>query len=163
MAGNAYLHGRILSADPMELVTILYEHAILSVQQARERLAAKDIVGRTKTISKAIAIIGELDGSLDHSVGGPISKNLARLYQYMRQRLTTANMKQEDPPLAEVESLLQTLAEAWAEVQGKGSKTEIPVVPEVSVKATPSSKPTAFGIPFIQNTEVLQSSHSWSA
>jgi flagellar protein FliS len=150
----------------MELVTILYEHAILSVQQARERLAAKDIVGRTKTISKAIAIIGELDGSLDHSVGGPISKNLARLYQYMRQRLTTANMKQEDPPLAEVESLLQTLAEAWAEVQRKGSKTEIPVVPEVAevaVKVTPSSKPTAFGMPFIQNTEVMQSSHSWSA
>ena len=35
----------------------------------------------------------------------------------MQQRLLEANLQQTDPPLAEVESLLATLAEAWRSIQ----------------------------------------------
>jgi len=108
-----YLENRILTADPIELIQILYEHAIKFVGEARSALAAGDIVGRSKAISRTIGILGELEGSLDKDAGGSISKNLAALYRYMRTRLTVANLKQEDGPLAEVESLLQTLGGAW--------------------------------------------------
>jgi len=37
---QAYLETRILSADPVELVSILYEYATISVQDARQSLAA---------------------------------------------------------------------------------------------------------------------------
>ena len=110
---SAYLETRVLSANPVELISILYEYAVLSVQDARTALADKDIAARSKAIMKAIAIIGELDTSLDHSQGGEIAENLTRLYDYMRQRLTTANLLQQDAPLEEVESLLKTLGEAW--------------------------------------------------
>jgi flagellar protein FliS len=113
MIGSAYLESRILSADPVELVAILYEHAILYTAQARECLAKGDIIGRTEKIGRVISILGELDGSLNHSAGGHISSNLARLYQYMRERLLTANLKKQDQPLAEIEKLLTTLAEGW--------------------------------------------------
>jgi flagellar protein FliS len=117
MIGNAaYVESRILSANPIELVAILYEHAILYTGQARESLARKDIHTRSARIARVISIIGELDGSLNHAAGGEISLNLARLYQYMRERLVTANLKQEDAPLAEVERLLTTLSEAWSRV-----------------------------------------------
>jgi flagellar protein FliS len=110
---SAYLEGRILSADPIELVSILYEHAILRVSAARDSLAQGDIASRSAHISKAIAILGELEGSLDREAGGEIARNLATLYRYIRERLITANRKQEDEPLAESESLLKTLGEAW--------------------------------------------------
>lgn len=109
----AYLETRVLSADPVELVNILYEYATLGVQDARSSLAQGDIAARAKAIAKVIAILGELESSLDHKLGGDIAYHLARLYQYMRQTLTLANLKQTDEPLAEVEALLKTLGEAW--------------------------------------------------
>jgi len=42
---------------------------------------------------------------------------LAALYQYMRSRLLAANLRQEDAPLSEVESLLRTLDEAWSAIR----------------------------------------------
>src|SRR5579872_4107269 len=105
MARDIYLESRVLSADPVELIHMLYQHALLQVQSARAALAEGDIVVRSQTIAKALAIIGELEGSLDYNAGGSLSHNLARLYQYMRRRLVDGNMRQDDAPLAEAESL----------------------------------------------------------
>jgi flagellar secretion chaperone FliS len=116
-----YIESRILSADPIGLVCILYEHAELAVEEARESIARKDIASRSRAISKAIAIIGELEGSLNLEVGGEIAANLARLYRYMRERLLVANMKQDAQPLQEVAQLLRTMAEAWEQIRPKNA------------------------------------------
>jgi flagellar protein FliS len=121
---DAYLDTRILSADPLELVHILYEHTSAMVSDARRYLAEGDIPARGRAISRAIAAIDELDGSLDRRAGGSISRNLASLYQYMRLRLVTANIRQEDAPLAEVESLLRTLGEAWNAIRPSAQPME---------------------------------------
>ena len=125
---DAYLESRVLSANPLELVCILYQCAIDSVRDARRHLAAGDIVARSKAICRAVRAISELDGSLNHAEGGAISRNLGELYQYIRQRLTEANMRQMDAPLAEVESLLTTLSEAWkaASVKPDHASSEMP-------------------------------------
>jgi flagellar protein FliS len=146
MIGKAYLESRILSADPIELVAMLYEHAILYTGHARECLAKRDIAGRSEKIARVIGIIGELDSSLNHSAGGEISANLARLYQYIRQRLITANLQQQDEPLAEVERLLTTVSEAWTGV-ARGSDSPAP--------ATAPTK--EFEMPFMPEPSVYQS------
>ena len=110
---DAYLESRVLSASPLELVCMLYQCALDSVRDARRHLAAGDIVARSRSVCRAVGAISELEGSLNHAAGGAISRNLGELYQYIRQRLTEANMRQMDAPLAEVESLLSTLSEAW--------------------------------------------------
>jgi len=110
---DAYLESRVLSANPLELICILYQYALDSVRDARRHLAAGDIVARSRAVCQAVGAISELDGSLNRAEGGAISRNLGELYQYIRQRLTEANMRQIDGPLAEVESLLTTLSEAW--------------------------------------------------
>jgi len=114
---DAYLDTRILSADPLELVHILYEHTLAMVADARRHLAERNIAARGRSISRAIAAIDELDSSLDRQSGGSIAQNLAALYQYMRTRLLAANIRQEDAPLAEVEALLRTLGEAWSAIR----------------------------------------------
>jgi len=113
-AHDAYLESRILSADPIELVNLLYQACTAAVRQAREHLASGDIAARSRSITKASEIVIELTTSLDHERGGEISQRLAQLYDYILRRLTEANFQQADAPLAEVLGLLSTLSEAWA-------------------------------------------------
>ena len=121
MRRRSYLESRILTADPVELVHILYEYALIEVGNARACQKAGDIAGRAKAVTQALAILGELEGSLNHKVGGSISQNLSRLYQYMRRRLLEASMNQQTGPLDEVESLLETLDEGWSAIQHKSA------------------------------------------
>ncbi|MGI8991043.1 MAG: flagellar export chaperone FliS [Bryobacteraceae bacterium] len=113
----AYLEQRILSADPVELIRILYQQGLTEVREARRHLEARDIEARSKSISKSFEILCELSRSLDMDRGGEIAERLSGLYDYMRGRLLDANFQQADEPLAEVLSLLSTLAEAWESVK----------------------------------------------
>jgi flagellar protein FliS len=114
---DAYLESRVLAADPVELVSLLYQACTQAVREARCYLAAGQIAARSREINKACAIVIELATSLDHERGGEISQRLALLYDYMERRLLQANMQQSDAPLADVLGLLTTLSEAWAGVR----------------------------------------------
>ena len=114
---DSYLESRVLAADPVELVSLLYEACTQAVREARRYLAAGQIAERSREINKACAIVIELATSLDHDRGGEISQRLALLYDYMERRLLQANMQQSDAPLADVLGLLTTLSEAWAGVR----------------------------------------------
>jgi flagellar protein FliS len=116
---DAYLESRILSADPIELVNLLYQACTGAVREARHHLAAGDIAARSKSIIKASEILIELTASLDHQRGGEISQRLAQLYDYMLRRLTEANFQQSDAPLAEILGLLSTLSEGWEGLKPK--------------------------------------------
>jgi len=108
-----YLEAQVMSADPIQLVQILYRAALDSIRTARECLRKGDIAGRSRSITKALSILSELATSLDHEHGGEISGNLARLYDYVQRLLMDANFRQIDEPIAEAENLLSTLLEAW--------------------------------------------------
>ncbi len=110
---DAYLESRVLSADPIELVNMLYQGGMQAVREARLHLAEGRIAERSREITKACQIVIELAVSLDHERGGEISRRLALLYDYMHRRLLEANMRQSDEPLADVLGLLSTLAEGW--------------------------------------------------
>jgi len=112
-AQDAYLENRVLSADPLELVRLLYQGTIGAVQDARHHLAKGRIAERSRAISRACAMLGELAGALDRTSGGEIATRLAALYDYMQRKLLEANFQQADAPLGEVLSLLATLAEGW--------------------------------------------------
>jgi flagellar protein FliS len=124
---DTYLEAEVLGADPIKLVHMLYRGAVEAVGAARRHLAAGEIRERSRQITKSWELLHELAGSLDHERGGAISRSLADLYAYMQNRLLEANTQQKDAPLAEVESLLTTLGEAWA-----GLKVSAPVLEEVA-------------------------------
>jgi flagellar protein FliS len=114
---DAYLESRVLTADPIELVNLLYQACTEAVRGARHHLAEGRILERSREINKAYEIVVELASSLDHERGGEISQRLALLYDYMQRRLLEANIQQNDVPLAEVLGLLSTLSEAWAGIR----------------------------------------------
>lgn len=112
-AHDAYLESRVLSADPVELIAMLYQACIARVRDARTHLLEGRIAERSRAITRAHEILTELGLSLDSTRGGEISQRLGPLYAYMQQRLLAANLAQDDAPLAETLGLLATLNEAW--------------------------------------------------
>jgi flagellar secretion chaperone FliS len=115
-AHDVYLESTILSADPVELVRILYRTALDAVREARMHLGCGDVSARGKSVSRALDVINELNGSLDHQSGGALSRRLSELYDYMQRRLIEGNYRQEAESLDEVSALLATLLEAWQAV-----------------------------------------------
>src|ERR1022692_1266923 len=116
-AHETYLEERILSADPVELVHLLYQAAITAVGDARRHLAERQVLARARSVTMACDILVELNISLDFERGGEMSVRLAQLYGYMHRRLVEANFRQSDALLAEVAGLLDTLMEGWAGVK----------------------------------------------
>jgi flagellar protein FliS len=110
-----YLEAEVLSADPVGLVNLLYRGALDAIGAARRHLAEGRIGERSWQVTRAWEIVQELSRALD-TRAGELSRNLAEIYAYIQQRLLEANAGQADAPLAEVERLLATLAEAWREV-----------------------------------------------
>jgi len=106
----------VLTSSPIELTRLLYKGALSAVEAGRQHLANGQIRQRSAAITKASLIILELSVSLDIEHGGKLASDLRELYDYMRRRLTEANIDQTDGPLAEVHSLLTTLLEAWNQI-----------------------------------------------
>ena len=120
------LEARVLSATPIELVQMLYDGAIDAIQCARRHLAEGRIKDRSSSISKAIAILAELRGSLNHEKGGELSATLGGLYSYIQRVLLDANFHQKEDGLAESERLLKTVREGWAQIGGQPGASMAP-------------------------------------
>ena len=133
-AHEAYLESAVLSADPLELIRILYRAALEAVGNARRCLAEGDIPGRSREITRAHAILSELTMSLNHEAGGEIARNLAELYDYMQRRLLEAHLTQRDELLTEVASLLATLLEGW-----RNCRPDTETAPAVEVLPEPDA------------------------
>lgn len=116
-ARSRYLETDINTADPFELVLILYRGAIQNLSCSLDFFASRLIEKRVNAINRAGAMIGELQSTLDFEKGGQIASSLDRLYAYMLQRLLDANLQQDPLAVQEVIKLLKTLVSAWEEAQ----------------------------------------------
>lgn len=102
--------------DSKEMILVkLLDGAVRFLKAARSGLAAGNSKTKGENISKAIAIIAELDKALDRGQGGNLAINLSKLYPYMLFRLTDGNFRNDDRLLEEVEGLLLNLKEGFRE------------------------------------------------
>ena len=120
-AQTAYRDMEILNASPERLVQIVYDIAIRSIGSARECLTKKDVRGRVRHVNNAFSALVELTSGLDFEAGKEIAENYARIYDYCQRRLVEGNVRQDDSILAEVQSLIGDLQEAWQIVVTKVS------------------------------------------
>lgn len=123
------LETEVLTAEPIQLVQLMYRGALDAIAGARRALADGDIATRSCLLSKAMGIINELALSLDHSQQPALCRNLVELYDYMVRRLIDANVKQIEPPMAEVATLLGELSAAWAQGAQQQQEKEVQNVP----------------------------------
>ena len=115
-AATKYQHSQVTHADPVQLIVLLYEGALSRIAQGHQRLQEKDRLQAGLAISKAQAIVGELQQSLNMEAGGDIAENLSRLYAYLHDLLVKAMIESQVEPLEEAANLLNELRTAWVEV-----------------------------------------------
>jgi len=101
---------------------MLYDGAIRFLEQASEAMAARDMSTKAVAMSKAMAIIAELQSTLNVQEGGEVAAQLDSLYTHITARLIEANVQRERGPIDEAVRLLRPLRDAWAQI-ASGSAT----------------------------------------
>jgi flagellar protein FliS len=112
----AYRQVEAQSSSPLELVVMLYDGALTRLTEAGAAAARGDVRARGVAISKALAIIGSLQATLNVGGGGAIAAELDRLYTYATQRLLDVTLKQDASGIQEVQKLLLPLRDAWQQI-----------------------------------------------
>lgn len=108
----------IRGADPVRLITLLFDGAEAALEKAQTQLVANDLRGKSDSLTKAITIIVEgLSASLNVEQGGELAERLIALYSYMVSRLTHANVHKDAAAIAEVQQLLAEISGAWREMR----------------------------------------------
>ncbi|MDP1569110.1 MAG: flagellar export chaperone FliS [Vicinamibacterales bacterium] len=115
-ATHAYQQTHVQSRSPLELVVMLYDGALRFVNEARAALDRQDLVAKREALSRALAIVAELQNTLNMRDGGDVATQLDALYTYVNTRLLEANMQSNGAALDEVVKLLTPLREAWGQI-----------------------------------------------
>lgn len=107
------VHSGIMDASPHRLVQMLMEGMLEKVALAKGNMANNNIASKGENISKAIAIVGGLQSSLNIDAGGELAENLGNLYDYMTNRLIMANLHNDESILDEVAGLMVEIKIGW--------------------------------------------------
>ena len=111
---NAYKKTSVKTASKEQILLMLYQAAIKNCKKGIEAIKEGDIQKKGECIGRLQDIIIELTNSLDHEVGGDISKELTSLYDFMMHESTQANIHLDPEKLSGVLSILNTLYEGWS-------------------------------------------------
>lgn len=122
MSVRKYQESHVATASPMELVMMLYDEAIKSLDKAEVAFSIED-PSRIELIGNHLLhaqdVITELAVSLDMEKGGEIAHQLQRLYDFMVHHLSKADVSKDLKGIKEVRKMLNDLREAWGTVAQK--------------------------------------------
>jgi flagellar protein FliS len=134
MAGRAptgiesYRRTEIESRTPLELVVMLYDGALRFLREARAAIERRDVRARRDAVARALAIVSELQSTLDMDAGGDLARRLDQIYSYVTARVTDASFAQNVEPLDEAIRILVPLRDAWAAISAEPAPGAAPAV-----------------------------------
>jgi flagellar protein FliS len=114
-----YQQTQVLTSSGVQLVVLLYDAAIQSIELARHGIETNNILDKGRFLGRAISIVGELNSVLDFERGGEIARSLHRIYDYVLTELVSANARNTTHHLDGPVRCLTTLREAWVEVAAR--------------------------------------------
>ncbi|WP_043318855.1 flagellar export chaperone FliS [Microbulbifer sp. HZ11] len=111
------LESDVLSASPHRLIVLLFQGADTAIGTAMVHLRDGNVAEKGRAISKAIDIVNKgLLAALDFERGGELAQHLASLYEYIAEKLLTANLRNSEEDLNEARRLLGEIASAWNDI-----------------------------------------------
>lgn len=131
---NTRSRGRVL--------LMLYDGAIRFLEQAKVAIDQKRPDLRGERISRAHAIISELNLTLDHEVAPELCANLERLYLYMLNQITEANRTNDTEKIELVIELLDDLRGAWREAVQSSEGGAAAGTPQPAAPAAGAQRPS---------------------
>jgi flagellar protein FliS len=122
-AAQAYRRVESESRSPLELVVMLYDGALRFLTEAGAAAARGDIRARSHAVSRVLAIVAELQNTLDVEKGGPVADQLDDLYTYITSRLLDVALKADFTAIDEAHQLLTPIRDAWAQAATQPTAT----------------------------------------
>jgi flagellar protein FliS len=113
--GNVQHDARAEFATAHAKTLMLFDGAITFTGVALQAIARSDYELKGKMVSKSIAVINGLKDCLDLSQG-ELPSNLHDLYDYIVETLFKANLTSDLEAIEEVQRLLKTVRESWAQI-----------------------------------------------
>ncbi len=130
---RSYKSSRANTASREDLLILLYEGAIRFLERSIEELDGGRLSDHKMSLRRGIAIIAELQNTLNFEKGGELAIQLFDLYGYMLDRLTQANLRKDSEYIREVIRHLNTLLEGWREAVRQVKSEAIPALPPLEV------------------------------
>ena len=109
-----YLNNQVFTSSPVGLIVMLFDGALRFVRKAAEALERQEYDKAHVYLDRTQQIITELSASLDFG-RGELPKNLFSLYEYIHHQLLKTDIGRNSDLLNEVEEILLSLRETWAE------------------------------------------------
>ena len=110
---GAYKNTSVKTASKEQILLMLYQAAIKNCKKGIEAIQDNDIQKKGEYIGRMQDIIIELTNSLDHNIGGEITKELNSLYDFVLHESTQANIHLDSKKLEGCLNILSTLYEGW--------------------------------------------------
>lgn len=110
-AGDAYRKQSILTANPAELIVMLYEGLKKNMLLAKRHIDKSNAAGAHESLMKAQAIVEELINCLDMNI--PLSEELLALYDFMLTTMAQINLKKDSSLIPPVIEIIDELKDAW--------------------------------------------------
>jgi flagellar protein FliS len=113
---SSYRQTQVQSRTPLELVVMLYDGALTFLSQARGAIERGDIAARRDASSRALAIVSELQSTLNMQEGGDLAQRLDELYAYVTSRILLAATHNTVGPIDDASRVLATLRDSWVAI-----------------------------------------------
>lgn len=110
-----YQSNQVSMASPERLLLMAYDGAIRYARVGLEKLREGVLDEKSLSFGRAQSIIAELLAGLNPKHDAELAANLAGLYEYMFNKLSEANISDDERAAAEVISMLVELRETWAQ------------------------------------------------
>jgi flagellar protein FliS len=116
---KAYHKTAVETASKEKILLMLYEGCIRNLKKCKVAMENKQWAEKGLYLGKAQDIINELSNSLNHEIGGELSKQLEALYLHMFDQTTKANIENDPQKITHCIKLLETLYSGWQEAVEK--------------------------------------------
>ncbi|HWR21904.1 MAG TPA: flagellar export chaperone FliS [Feifaniaceae bacterium] len=117
-AFQMYKQQGVLTANPAELIVLLYDGCIKQIKIACLAIEEKNFEQANVSLQKAQRILMELINSLDLSYS--IGNDLFTLYEFMLNELAQGNANKDVNAISDIARLLSELRESWAALSKSG-------------------------------------------
>ncbi len=113
---SSYRQTQVQSRTPLELVVMLYDGTLKFLHLTRDAIERRDLHARRDASSRALAIISELQSTLNMAEGGEIAQGLDELYGFVNLRILDATKHNAVTPIDDAIRVIENLRGAWVSI-----------------------------------------------
>lgn len=110
---GCYRDIQVTTSSSVGVIVLLYDAAVQAMKLAREGIVQGRPVEKVRFLQRALGIVSELSSALDMERGGEIARNLRRIYDFVLNELTHANLRNDAQRLDGSIRCFSLLREAW--------------------------------------------------